>query len=300
MSECSPCNLINQLLSFDSPEVQLDSIEDEVAIESSLSSPSLHTRRPDPNRRFEGLMSKYGLQGANEDWKPTRPNAIPNTAVLRVEKPVRVRIRYTCHMCQSLFRSSRSCPKCQHQRCNECSRHPPKSEGPADWNSNDIVTESYDAMSAASSKHTDSKDDSLPPPRFSIDSLEGEDEGSRPILQRAKRVCHKCRVDFEPPAAQICSSCGHSRCYKCPREIASIGWPYPEDEGKKMAHGEQKRERVYRRPRQRVRWICEQCQTVFMEGARVCSECLHNRCDRCTRIPYVSSHSPSRSVHYTC
>ncbi|KAL8727316.1 MAG: hypothetical protein Q9181_005757 [Wetmoreana brouardii] len=44
-------------------------------------------------------------------------------------KPVRQRVRWTCHVCFQTFKDrSRQCEGCEHDRCDECPRQPPKRE----------------------------------------------------------------------------------------------------------------------------------------------------------------------------
>lgn len=42
--------------------------------------------------------------------------------------------------------------------------------------------------------------------------------------------------------------------------------------------------RVYRKPRQRVRWTCDRCETGFA-GRNNCRTCGHVKCTDCTRYP---------------
>jgi hypothetical protein len=42
--------------------------------------------------------------------------------------------------------------------------------------------------------------------------------------------------------------------------------------------------RVYKQLRQRVRWTCEYCQTVFTTSI-TCHTCGHQKCKNCTRDP---------------
>ncbi|KAK4934371.1 hypothetical protein LTR28_010692, partial [Elasticomyces elasticus] len=43
--------------------------------------------------------------------------------------------------------------------------------------------------------------------------------------------------------------------------------------------------RMYRRPKQRVRWSCERCRSPFVDSTRVCATCGHERCEQCLRDP---------------
>ncbi|RMZ18409.1 hypothetical protein D0862_00359 [Hortaea werneckii] len=43
-------------------------------------------------------------------------------------------------------------------------------------------------------------------------------------------------------------------------------------------------QRVYKKPRQRVRYTCNRCQTIFVDAER-CRSCGHDRCSDCNRDP---------------
>jgi hypothetical protein len=111
------------------------------------------------------------------------------------------------------------------------------------------------------------------------------------FLQRASRICYICQETFSPIETQSCANCGHLRCPKCFREPAH---PYseatlPDGPSNQLASSSQNPDRVYRVPRQRIRWICDQCETDFEPDSTVCSACLHDRCNNCTRIAEISS-----------
>ncbi|CAD0095239.1 unnamed protein product [Aureobasidium vineae] len=44
-------------------------------------------------------------------------------------------------------------------------------------------------------------------------------------------------------------------------------------------------QRVYRKPRQRVRYTCHECSTPFRSHARMCDKCAHERCLDCRDTP---------------
>lgn len=43
-------------------------------------------------------------------------------------------------------------------------------------------------------------------------------------------------------------------------------------------------QRVYRKPRQRIRYMCHECDVPLLQ-AQTCSKCGHQRCDQCRRRP---------------
>jgi len=61
------------------------------------------------------------------------PDGYPGDAEPEIELPAReykkprVRIRYTCHSCSRLFmQGEKQCTQCQHEKCADCPRQPPK------------------------------------------------------------------------------------------------------------------------------------------------------------------------------
>lgn len=110
--------------------------------------------------------------------------------------------------------------------------------------------------------------------------------------QRVRRTCHKCETMFIPPTSTICENCRHIRCTKCPREPAKPNkWPhgYPGDvdydEDSDIEKELARVRRTWRKPRIRVRWECEGCNSLFHEGSAQCPGCGHERCEKCKRTP---------------
>jgi hypothetical protein len=110
----------------------------------------------------------------------------------------------------------------------------------------------------------------------------------RSETQLVRRTCHVCETHFEPANRTECQTCGHTHCKLCPLETQ-------ETATQESLADEQKQpapvmvatiQRVYKRPRQRVRWTCDQCQALFLDRDR-CQECGHIKCDECIRSPYV-------------
>lgn len=135
------------------------------------------------------------------------------------------------------------------------------------------------------------------------------------IRMRVRRTCHKCEATFTQ--AKECPNCQHVRCTKCvrhppkrteaelqasrERRAAIIkankanapiipDW----DTDKKDKHIVLTRPRktggqdlVHKKPRQRVRRTCHECQTLFTTGTKTCKDCGHVRCTDCPRDPYV-------------
>ncbi|KAJ0323157.1 hypothetical protein COL5a_008377 [Colletotrichum fioriniae] len=136
----------------------------------------------------------------------------------------------------------------------------------------------------------------------------------KPIRMRVHRTCHKCNATFA--AAKECPGCQHVRCTKCVRH------PPKRTEAERIASREKRaailkaqkenapivpdysydaknakdivlkrpsktggQDLIYKKPRQRVRRTCHECQTLFTAGSKTCSKCSHNRCTDCPRDP---------------
>ena len=72
----------------------------------------------------------------NRSKKDKFPEGYPGDSdynvATRERHPIRQHVRWTCHNCSKTFKDlSRTCEGCQHERCDECPRHPPKREKPA-------------------------------------------------------------------------------------------------------------------------------------------------------------------------
>lgn len=170
--------------------------------------------------RAKKLGERFGLEIKASEWQ----SATPDDTVLRMDKPIRMRVRRSCHKCNGNFNSAKECPNCQHIRCTNCARHPPK-------------------------------------------RTEAEI-----IASREKRAA----------------------IMKANKENAPIVPDYGFDEKEIILTRPSKtggQDLVYKKPRQRVRRTCHECQTLFAPGSKACESCNHARCTDCPRDPYVSSHS---------
>ena len=262
------------------------------------------------------LFEKYGLK--YEARK--RSTEEPPSKMRRVEKPVHIRTRWTCHACDGKISRDKLCADCGHRRCQECSRLPAKrvrevledakqqkqqddmhkaAAGPTQPVPKDSTetssggpVESSAAAPLVKDDHEDA-DDILIPTQYkytmSIRPRNGDDLILRPKSQIIRRSCHKCETPFLPANKTECDNCQHVRCTLCPRYPAkSSKWPHgsPGDEQPSRADVQMYPavQRVYKKPRQRVRYTCDQCQTLFADRDS-CRSCGHARCKDCTRQP---------------
>ncbi|KAH7130398.1 hypothetical protein B0J11DRAFT_251420 [Dendryphion nanum] len=224
------------------------------------------------------LFAKYGLTLESHEWLATPAQPI---SVQRVERPIRMRVHRECHHCGTSFGAEKVCTQCEHKRCKKCPRYPKKK------------------TAAEKGKGKDGERERLERPKkkkqlLTVTTKTGEERIYQPVKQRIRRSCHKCNTLFIPATSTTCEQCSHVRCTKCPREPAKLAkWPhgYPGDvepDSDNEVDYEKDLElvrRIWRKPRTRVRWECEECQAHFIEGQPQCPGCGHERCEKCTRTP---------------
>jgi hypothetical protein len=134
-----------------------------------------------------------------------------NLNVERVEKPIRMRVRRTCHRCQTTFGPDKVCVSCQHVRCKKCPRYPPartkeEKEARAKAKAAGLAKPGQPAKKKAKS-----------PPLTMPSRTGGQDLVRKPVRQRVRRTCHRCETLFIGDAKE-CTKCHHIRCKKCPRD----------------------------------------------------------------------------------
>lgn len=226
--------------------------------------------------RARALFAKYGLTLESHEW--IAAPALP-VNVQRIEKPIRMRVHRTCHRCGTTYGADKQCAKCEHKRCKKCPRYPKKKTP--------LEKAQAQAQEAATAKALPKKKRVL-----TVPARGGGELAYQPAKQRVRRNCHKCQALFVPPTATICESCRHIRCTKCPREPAKLNkWPngYPGDveydSDTELERELERSRRIWRKPRTRVRWECEQCNTTFLDGSPQCPGCGHEKCEKCLRKP---------------
>jgi hypothetical protein len=211
--------------------------------------------------RARALFAKYGLTLEPDEWMSPR-----NLNVERVEKPIRMRVRRTCHRCQTTFGFDKVCVNCQHLRCKKCPRYPPvKSK------------ENKDEKGKGRAVVPPKESLAPPRPRPTIPTLTlpsrrgGQDLVRKPITQRVRRTCHRCGTLFRGNVKE-CSGCQHIRCKKCPREPAKLD-KYPDGYPGDADPPPDPLPRVWKKQRLRVRYFCHQCSTQYVPGERTCATC---------------------------
>ncbi|KAK8028236.1 hypothetical protein PG991_005292 [Apiospora marii] len=219
------------------------------------------------DERARRLGDRFGLEVKPVEWNAARGD------VLRVEKPVRIRIHRTCHKCQATFGPGNSCPGCQHRRCEDCPRNPPKrteEEKKASRQRRDAATATQKNQDLAPIIPHYGLEDPLiltrPSPKPG-----GQDQVHKKHRMRIRRYCHECQALFKAPS-RICEQCGHKRCGDCERiPLKQKKYPkgYPNDEPG-------------------TNWspmhMCHECSERFPaeapEGTE-CGKCSHQLCPEC-------------------
>jgi len=248
-------------------------------------------------QRTRQLFEKYGLAfEPNEIASPTSTiSSRRSSGIPRVEKQIRMRIRYNCHRCQTTFGATQVCNQCEHHRCRKCPRHPPKRARPHHSQRGGAGADRGDGcemdVDREAKRQRMTPNSPIAPETSSLSNGRAEPQ---PILVPAVlRNCHRCETTFSPNGSLLCEGCGHIRCSECsPEPVIAVddGQPHADDSIPDRPPSEEPPpdeipDRVYHEPRPKSHWICDQCQAVFLPDARVCSVCLHTKCGDCTRAP---------------
>jgi hypothetical protein len=265
--------------------------------------------------RAQKLRDRYGMNIAGSDR-----STFPATA-RRVQKSARMRTHRSCHECGVDFGHGIHCRACHHRLCGECPRTPGRgikeamaqarefpfhvvseesstspdllmAEAPTAVSDQlDIFNNNMPSSSKQASKPSTALDpivakDSFPP------TLEVDDDipDCAPI-----RIAHNSRHGKDKQITSTSPrSSHHSK--EIPltyqdRLLTELIVPYSistiRDPILRAPAGVQ---RIYRKPRQRVRYTCHECSTPFQSHGRTCDKCAHERCLECRDRPSHKSH----------
>jgi hypothetical protein len=156
--------------------------------------------------RARHLAQKYNIDLDTSDWKVIE-------VAKRVEKPIRMRIHRTCHVCSASYGANKTCASCGHERCEQCPRYPkkkaPRGKGKDVTYPEGIKGPGAEAIEGLKRKHKYVL--TLP------SKTGGQDLVMKKPMQRVRRMCHHCDTVFMP-GNKICSKCDHVRCVDCPRD----------------------------------------------------------------------------------
>ena len=240
------------------------------------------------DRRGAALFAKYGLDLPERPWPQS-----PERSRQRVERPVRMRVRWTCHQCQTGMGADRRCPKCRHRHCQQCSRYPPRKEHPD--RSHPAAKDpapKHDPDSVAGNRHAEpAQPQALPNSRHrrswwtSMPYKPGRSALiRRPIRQRIHRTCHVCAMALVTDKRE-CPSCQHRVCVRCPREPLQNYELSPLYSGHRVTSKGEQAEPIPQPTRMRTRYVCHQCGPNSGYKHDRCPDCAHDRCELCPGEP---------------
>ncbi|KAI0117692.1 hypothetical protein GGR51DRAFT_263076 [Nemania sp. FL0031] len=221
--------------------------------------------------RAKKLGARFGLEIKPSEWHSSEGD------VLRVDKPVRMRIHRECHRCNSRFGAGNVCPSCQHTRCGRCIRYPDQQtevERQANRERREALIQKHKDMAPIIPSYDYSPQIILKRPRKA--PTQDLVYKGRPRM-RVRRYCHNCQslISSHSKEARTCEQCGHKRCGDCPRypdNKKSYPYGYPNDEPGSKFRGV---------------FACHECKTKFdpqAEDGTQCSKCAHPKCSQCPRV----------------
>jgi len=226
--------------------------------------------------RARKLSERFKVPIDTKEWIVDRAEK----EAYRIEKPVRMRIHRSCHECNTAFGGNKVCVTCQHSRCADCPRYPPKKDKSK---AKEKKKETVVALSGIEADHYWNL-------REEIVLTRPSKTGGQPLvrkkpMQRVRRTCHECQSLF-PAGNKICGLCSHVRCVDCPRDPAKK---------KRYPDGYPGDQQAANSPI--IKYDCHQCLKPFpavpnpntSEGASIppldCTRCGHTRCSDCKRAP---------------
>ena len=150
--------------------------------------------------RARELFKKYDFEFDESEWKVHESKRAKPTE--RVQKQIRMRVKYTCHSCSTVFGHDKVCISCQHPRCKDCTRYPPRKP------------KGKKKSAAAAAAPTDET--------------------------ASKCTCHECQTGVDIGTAE-CPNCKHKICDQCLKEAMVAVSPPPTTTGpeKKQATPEE-------------------------------------------------------------
>ncbi|KAI7087819.1 hypothetical protein KC356_g3870 [Hortaea werneckii] len=288
-SQSEPQPPIAENPTFEDPAASL-AVDDRAAIaidESDNDEPLLPISLPrggSNDERARLLLQKYGLTydrhvragGAEE----------PPGKIRRVEKPVRIRIHWQCHECRTYFGRERSCASCGHRRCPDCIRTPPKKIERMMDSNRQLQLDEQASQPAAAATPAEGVTYAEDAPQTSALPA---GQSSRPLEAREPSETHAHdNITSFPGLAMYARPRSGERLALQPGVNPRPRRDQHSHEGGLILGNEPQMvktvQRVYKKPRQRVRYTCDRCQTIFVDAER-CRSCGHDRCSDCNRDP---------------
>ncbi|KAJ5875840.1 uncharacterized protein N7529_001424 [Penicillium soppii] len=227
--------------------------------------------------KTRALFAKYGLT-----FEPSELDPPTDLQLTRVAKQIRIRVRRTCHRCETTFGAEKVCINCSHTRCTKCPRFPPARQPDEPQVRKPKVPETS-AIQPPTLPMTTDLDYTSNPAHFRTlrSRTGGQDYVRNTARQRIRRTF--------PLSTTMCveskeRESSHVQRKKFPRDPAHLEKDpddYPGDAEPPRAVPD----RTFRKPRRRVRYLCHVCETAFLPHADTCLQCGQSKCAETIRIP---------------
>lgn len=145
--------------------------------------------------------------------------------VLRVHKPLRMRVHRQCHQCGNDISTTGACDKCSHDYCQQCTRYPPKRDEAEKVASREKRADMMKKRAADATISPDwSAPNAAPPVIVRKPGKAGAQQKLvyKKVRQRVRRMCCQCQEAGDPEVqfhgSRNCPKCDHVRCTDCPRD----------------------------------------------------------------------------------
>jgi len=200
-------------------------------------------------------------------WPSSQQHYDPEQELIRVQKPIRMRIHRACHNCNTAFGGSKVCV-CGHTRCSECPRTPPRKDR--------SVTKPAKSPARSDAIEVDDYHNLYATEKYVLtmpSRTGGQPLVMKKAVQRVRRTCHECKTTFQS-GTKVCAQCTHRRCVDCPRDPAKKkNYPdgYPGDAPSSDMS----------KP---VKFNCHKCNKTYPpvlpddQQMAECERCNHQRC----------------------
>lgn len=175
-----------------------------------------------PRAQIYGERAQYLSERFGLDADYLMDNYRLDGHVLRVHKPLRMRVHRQCHQCGSNLNATGSCEQCSHNFCGQCTRYPPSRNETEKAASRDRKAEILKERSANAMIIPDPS----PGPNQMVvvrKPAAQQELVYKKIRQRVRRVCCQCQESGGSEVRFVggnrnCSKCDHVRCTDCPRD----------------------------------------------------------------------------------
>lgn len=233
------------------------------------------TRTGLSEEKAKALFERYGLRYA----AAKRAQSEPPSKIRRVERPIRIRLHWTCEHCKTSFGHEKVCTSCGHSRCGDCVRSPPQrvlrllEKSKQDKELQEIHEHAANASP---------EDDTVPGLSTTVLTekvpVAPQPEASSATAQPTHEIHSKARplrFIYTIHPAYLGGRVGGIELYQ-----QKPGQPQERKPGVPAPTVQ----RVFKQPRQRVRWTCDRCDSLFIQRD-TCSNCHHQKCEDCIRQP---------------